>query len=350
MQKILYSIAFLLLMITVLSCKDKITIAAPYKDVIVIYGLLDAADTAHYVRIQKAFLDENESAYDMAKVADSNYLKNLSVKVEKINSEGEIDSTFTLTRVDLNKEGYPKDSGAFFNDVNYAYKFTNSLLPAYTYRLVVTNLNTGKADSAETPIIDESKNVFRVSFFNTVNNKIDFSDTASYKLYQLGFTAPATAQIFSGMMRIRWYDVNLSTGDSVLQQRDWNFASTALDYVAPGSNAVTLEVHNLDFYHFLAKAMGPAPTGIVRHMAYNDIFIYAATHDFYEYQLIATNQQNGITGQYVHPNYTNVKGPDALGLFAGRAIRAGYHFYFNSFTINSLMASSIMAGTNIKDK
>ncbi|MBS1689466.1 MAG: hypothetical protein JSS96_12130, partial [Bacteroidetes bacterium] len=59
------------------SCSEKFKVAAPYKSITVAYGLMDMSDTAHYVRIQKAFLDENKSAITMAQNPDSNYFPQL---------------------------------------------------------------------------------------------------------------------------------------------------------------------------------------------------------------------------------------------------------------------------------
>ena len=39
------------------SCSKDFKIDAPYKDITIVYGLLNISDTAHYVIIHKAFLD-----------------------------------------------------------------------------------------------------------------------------------------------------------------------------------------------------------------------------------------------------------------------------------------------------
>src|ERR1700753_263242 len=91
------------------SCSDKFNVAAPYKNITVIYAYLDCQDTAHYVRIQKAFLDQSKSALTMSQSPDSSFYANINVVIKRysIVDTSYLDSIH-LTRVDLDNEGYPK--------------------------------------------------------------------------------------------------------------------------------------------------------------------------------------------------------------------------------------------------
>ena len=70
MKKLLY---FLLLGSMLSSCSNDFEVSAPWKEVPVAYALLSPKDSAHYVRIEKAFLDPNVSALEIAQIADSLY-------------------------------------------------------------------------------------------------------------------------------------------------------------------------------------------------------------------------------------------------------------------------------------
>ncbi|HEY8367466.1 MAG TPA: hypothetical protein VIL57_09990, partial [Bacteroidia bacterium] len=52
------------------SCRSEVDIAGNYKETTVVYGLLNQYDTVQYVRIQKAFL-VNDNVLDYTKVPDS---------------------------------------------------------------------------------------------------------------------------------------------------------------------------------------------------------------------------------------------------------------------------------------
>ncbi|MBK7150108.1 MAG: hypothetical protein IPH78_15250 [Bacteroidetes bacterium] len=51
-------------------CKQDFDITSPYKEITVVYALLNAKETTHYVRIQKGYQIEGD-AYAGAAVGDS---------------------------------------------------------------------------------------------------------------------------------------------------------------------------------------------------------------------------------------------------------------------------------------
>jgi hypothetical protein len=56
------------------SCKNDVEINGEWKDISVVFGLLNQSDTAHYVRISKAFLGEGD-ALVFAQQFDSLYYR-----------------------------------------------------------------------------------------------------------------------------------------------------------------------------------------------------------------------------------------------------------------------------------
>ena len=143
-----------LISVGLFSCSEDFEVSAPYKNVTFVYGLMNMADTAHYIRIQKAFLDENKNAVEMAKISDSSFYNDLDVVVREV-INGNVIKNIPLSKVDLNLEGYPKDTGSFFNSPNYAYKFKTVLQGGNAkYRLVITSPSLGFKDSSEISILD----------------------------------------------------------------------------------------------------------------------------------------------------------------------------------------------------
>ena len=75
MNKLLFSFV-LIIAIGFNSCKTDIDVNAEYKDIPVVYGLINPTDTNHYIKINKAFLG-NASAVDLAADANNfNYAAN----------------------------------------------------------------------------------------------------------------------------------------------------------------------------------------------------------------------------------------------------------------------------------
>ena len=66
---------FLIILTVFSSCETEFNVNADWKEVTVIYGLLDQSQDKQYIRINKAFLDPNQNAFDVAKDFDSIYFE-----------------------------------------------------------------------------------------------------------------------------------------------------------------------------------------------------------------------------------------------------------------------------------
>src|SRR5690349_20621550 len=98
MKKTCYSL-FAILLFTISSCRQDFDITSKYKEVTIVYALLNAKETTHYVRIQKGYLIDG-NALTAAGVKDSIYYPNiLTVKLTPYFNGSVNGSPFTLTRV-----------------------------------------------------------------------------------------------------------------------------------------------------------------------------------------------------------------------------------------------------------
>ncbi|HND88774.1 MAG TPA: hypothetical protein PK971_10630, partial [Saprospiraceae bacterium] len=79
-------------------CKNDFEVAAPWKEVPVVYAILSPDDTAHYVRVEKAFLDPQKGATEIAQIPDSLYYPEnaITVYLERDSDK----KRFQMTRVD----------------------------------------------------------------------------------------------------------------------------------------------------------------------------------------------------------------------------------------------------------
>jgi hypothetical protein len=339
------------------SCSEDFEVAAPYKNVTVVYGLLDIADTAHYIRIQKAFLDENKSALDMATSADSSFYKTISVHLKELSDTGKNGTLFVdevLNRVDLNNEGYPKAQGPFFTAPNYAYKTNRTLISGRAYRIVVTNTSTGQVDSAETFLIDNAKNpppkgfnVPKITAFYTVSFPVRLSTST----FDLDVQIPQFSQTYEGIVRFHWLTRD-GSGNEKIDSSDYHFATTVRDQADPTRASAKLSVPEISFYYFLQGAMGAVPNTTTRYMDSCDIYVWAASKDFADYQKI-NGAQGGITADQIKPIYTNIKSNhdgSAIGLFTSRAHLGYRNIAINDVTLDSLMSNSITYPLNIRGR
>lgn len=342
------------------SCSDKINVGAPYKDVMVVYGILNIRDSAHYIRIQKGFMDENKSAVNMAKEYDSSYFKDLDVSLQQVHPDnGTILNTFPLVRVDLANEGFPKEtSGAFFNTPNYAYKIITPTKPYsfnefHDYRLVIKNKTTGRIDSsARFAFVSgdtafDSSGSFYISKFQTFKLAVKFAQTTSphYKLEIQGNT-PLNGKLIEGHLIFHYTDSDVVAGTGTRKTVDYLFGTDVREPRAP----FKLEVENAAIYRFLLDEIGPAPSNISRYFDSLDIAVLAGSDEIFTYQQITSGQKGGLTGDQIQPTYTNMKGTDVLGIIGTRSHNIYYSAGIDEVTMDSIVKSNYLSPLSIKGR
>lgn len=346
MKKIFLSLLAAAAVIGFQSCSEDFEVSAPYKPVTVVYGILDMKDTAHYIRIQKSFLDESKNALDMAKVSDSNFYKeaDLEVYVKEVSGSNIIGQPIPLQRVNMESEGYVKDSGSFFRSPNYAYKFKKVLNSAYKYRLVINNKVTNIVDSAEIELVDSAT---LTVLGNNMNRRISFWNTntaQSGSVFLLYFSA-GDAKYIEGALRFKWVERAPSTpSGGTRDSADYIFSIlSSSDDVKAGK----LEVQNVKIYNFLKTAMGNAPAGMARYMDSCEIIVYGAGQEYSNYINTLQIQSSGLTVDQIKPTFTNIRGKDVFGLFSSKTTRVLQNAYIDDATLDSLKQNNITRDLNI---
>lgn len=360
MKKLLAPLVLISTLLIQTSCSEKFNVTAPYKNITAIYGLLDVADSAQYIRVQKAFLDENKSAIDMSKVADSNFFRSIEVTMKEMTYKGVVLSTTTLDRVDLNLEGYVKDSGDFFTSPSYAYKYKKKLDPTKIYRLYVKNLETGNVDSATTPVINDITSDFRVNVIDDTETTYKFGFDVTYtaesqKVSITGrYTAPAGFEfngyttpvaVTSGVFRFKWVDSNTLTGE-----KENKYYDMSLGYLSLGNGpSFEYELKRYMFFSQLGAVMGEAKANHVRLIDKFELYMYLGTHDYNTYLQVASIQGVGLTGNEIQPFYTNLKGKDVYGLFTARGRKIGTQ-RFTDETVAAMRTNTYLQNCKIVGK
>ena len=150
------NLLFLILPI-LFSCETDFDVNANWKDVTIVYGLIDPNNEDQLVKINKAYLGQGD-AIQMASISDStNYdPSNLIVKIHRVREQ--VFNTYdTLSTVVLTDTVLDNDDGLFSTDDNIIYTFkkpssfynTNSI-----YVLEILNLSSGQKVTSETEIIN----------------------------------------------------------------------------------------------------------------------------------------------------------------------------------------------------
>jgi len=334
----------------VYSCNEDFTVAAPYRHITIVSGILDMGDTAHYIRIQKAFMDENNSAISMSKIPDSSFYPAADLDVtiyEWDSAQAKVTGTFPLTRVDMNTEDtrYIKNPAIseqqFFTTPNYAYKFVkNNLSPRHWYQLVIHNKQTGNIDTSDfVGIVNSDSNRagdgFYIQDFTLRDYSIGFARTTPTSRYRLFTFMPRNGRMTEGYIRFNYVEKDITTGVKTRKHVDYAFDKEL--NVTKGGQSFELQTLNYNIYSFLNSSIGPAPTNIERYMDSADLFIYAAAPELYYYNTINQGQSGGLTGDNIQPNYTNFKGNNVIGVLSSRGVRSYYNAAIEKVTLDSIM-------------
>ena len=285
-------------------CKNDFEVNDNWKDISVVYGLLNSTDSIHYIRLSKAFLGD-EDAYVMAQVSDSLIYPNATVKIEeRIN--GNLINTYNCVKVDTIRE-----DGVFAkNNIVYKTQATLSTDPTAIFKLVI--IANGKEITAETALI-QNFTVFPIS------NPVSMSATTN-KLF-ISWNTPKMGRIFEPTVRFFYYDIistnsNTST-DTIKKYIDIPLGSKTSTN-KEGGETMSCELVGNSFLNEVANTLTYNPQLIKRVVAKGsiEVRISVGSDDMYTY-IQVTQPSSGIVSE--RPAFSNIS--NGLGLFSSRFLK-----------------------------
>ncbi len=202
------------------SCSNDVKILAPYKDITVVYGLMDQSDSVHYFRINKAF-EGLGNAYTMAAVYDSIYypVGNIHAYIQDSSAiSSSVVDTFNLDTT----TAIPLGPGVFSNPKQLLY-YTQShkkpLNPNDYYNLVIINTKTGKRVTGSASLMPDVDFTSPSGF--TFSKSFPISSDTSRPSRIAWQTSPG-ARIYQ--MAIRFFYREVYQSNVTIDYIDWIFA------------------------------------------------------------------------------------------------------------------------------
>ena len=271
------------------SCETDFNPNAEYKDITVVYGLLNQNDSISYIKINKAFLGD-QNAYVMAQYEDSSsYGNNLEVKVQEVGTNKVF--IFDTTTI------FNKESGIFYSPNQVIYKCVTykQLIVGNEYKLTIRNKKTGKLITSSTQLISPFSIIFNGQTFNlpTSGKKVIEWKSAKYgKAYQFN-------------LRFNYFD---------------NGNPKYLDMIFPvskskdvyGGELMRVEFTSTYFFKTIQSNI-PVIPGVVRNVGKIELKVSVAADEFSTY--LDINAPSGSIVQ-VRPEYTNIA--NGIGIFSAR--------------------------------
>lgn len=304
MRKLLY---FLPLIFLFASCEVEFSPNAKWKNIPVVYCLLDQDDDTTWVRVQRCYLAEG-SIYDYGQISDSiNYPQGAIDVLLHVYENGKLKDSVVFNYMERNVS-----SGLFAqnNQPIYWSETKGKLKESYTYALIVRNAADGAVLATTDPIPLIKKN--EAKLFTKPSITIYDGDTiGSFAFYDNMGTSSTTLYCY-----MKWNALE----NARLYQPIVRFyyeeqgVRMHVDLKCPAVSAKSTDTYySRDLFLNELKQQLQADTARKRYIPQVDLFLTACTEDLNTYLTTVTS------GSAVSQNaevYNNIKG--GVGLFAAR--------------------------------
>lgn len=174
-----YFLILTLALTALTSCEDDINLDGDFVETAVVYGLLDHADSLHYIKITRAFIGPG-SALDNALIADSSYFDQVEATVSEV-VNGQVTRTWALQDTVVQDKD---TNGIFYAPEQKVYYFKT--------------LPTGPLDAIQTstnPMLSSLKPTATYRFKAIINGG-EFEVSGETELVH-GMTSPSISQNFT---------------------------------------------------------------------------------------------------------------------------------------------------------
>ncbi|NCA75834.1 MAG: DUF4249 family protein [Alphaproteobacteria bacterium] len=307
----------LLLLVTLVpvlfSCNKELNVNADWKDVTVVYGLLDQTQDTTFIKITKAFLGPGD-AMQFAKIPDSsNYPDKLEVRLDEYNGTTLVNSFLCDTVTIHNKQA--GDSIFYYPD-QLMYYTTAPLNENSLYKLFIKNKNTGKEVTAETELVGDFtiERPQIASFIPGYTFEVKWTPSKVGKRYQL-------------VIRF-WYQEAKKTdpANPVMKYIDWlvfnnvlaaDNQMTSFDYFFPG-----------DAFYSVVGSKIKVDTSLAGRSAHHCDFIFTVAASALNTYMEVTEPSLSLVQE--RPAYSNIN--NGIGIFSARYIKSNNNMEISSPT------------------
>jgi len=306
----------LLLLCLVSACETDFEVNAPWRDITVVYGLLNQNDSVHYVKINRAFLGKENAQVMAAERDSSEYVpSDITVTIEEKVSTNPL--TYSLTPVqDSNKQ-----SGVFYAPNHTLYSFVETNLdPSSEYKLVIKKNKTGEAVSASTPLIQNFK-FANTGFWNASKPKVNFFHNGQYQTFTQGkWKSAINGRRYQMTITFHYYEKPAGQPGPISHRTlDWVFPTQKAPDLN-GGDEIGADINGEDFYKYVANKLKPISTSnnIDRCISGLDFMVTVGGEDLNTY-LDVNEPSTGIVQE--RPEFTNVfdgNGKEQAGIFSSR--------------------------------
>lgn len=286
------------------SCKTEFDVIDDWKEIGVVYCLLNPSEPFQYVRLQRAFINEDTDAYQVADVADSIYYKE-NIKVQLIVGK----DTTTLEPFEVKT----KEEGDFNNEPYFAFRTVPGYVvkPRQLYRLRVFNTKTKYELTAKTRTVSEGT-IEDPSFRSKVSFAICGTDTEFKRFVsrEMRISSGRWAKFYDMSIEFFYDELEKGKTDTSHQSIDWLLGQMISISTLNTNLSAELKFNGEELFKFLGNNISQE-ADVDRFSKKIDFIFKGGGQEIFDY--INVNRPSvGIVQK--RPEYTNIEG--GYGIFS----------------------------------
>lgn len=313
-----------LLLVVFGSCSTDVNLYADYKDVAVIYAMIDPQADTNYVKIIRAFCGSNEEPIDATKIAliadSSNYPGKLDAHIVELRSlnGGAYEPTGNVFELDT-MILHNKEFGTFYAPDQKIYYTTGRFNTdrdgkRYKYKLIAVKPN-GDTLTATTSMVGSQE-------FSIISGGTSFQLAPSNEVGKITFKADGRAELYDVRMQFNYREQHAGQ-PMMFKNVHRSFGTKSLDefeQVPETNNCYYLEYSVNWLFFALDNAIGadtvtdPNHPNVVRYIDDFVLSISAGGQELYYYYVANQAQLNSPVSMI--STYSNIDG--GCGLFSSR--------------------------------
>lgn len=324
---------FILAALFLQSCSEDVQLTGDFKETAVVYGLLNHADSLHFIKITRAFIGPG-NALEIAQIPDSSYFDQVDATVSEV-VNGSVTRTWQLVDTviqDKDTNGYfygPEQKVYYFKTLatgaNEAIQTStnpmmSSLKPTATYRFNAVINNGAFEVNGETELV-------RGITTNAISQNYTFkfaSNPGEYLSTGLAVSNTGNAYVVNGQLDIAINEY--IAGVPITKTFNWTLGESD---VLPNSSQ-TFSMNGRTFYDLMKQNVTNNSAIEKRTMKGIYITITGGAEELYNYMTV--NKPSSSLAQS-KPSYTNLSvtnGKRVVGIFSSRQTVKIYKPFYTS--------------------
>lgn len=320
-------ILFFPLLFLLVTCSTDFDINADWKDIAVVYGLLDPTVPTQYIKLNKAFLGDAD-AYVMAQEADSLFYPEAEVFLEPLNDTAHVyDNYGNVVRIKLNETtDIQKDSGIFAFGYNKIYYTDVPISAEYRYGLLIKI--PGKENITSSTTLVDNLAVTKP----TAWDKVGFATDKNYLTYRTVWKTNDIAEIYNLKLRFHYRE------EFPAEEFSYHF----IDWSQPSKRKfgtdteLQLEISGEAFFQFVANSIDPGTVGTKRKALGIDFIFTLAGKELASYMDV-NGPSDGIIQE--RPSFTNIN--NGIGVFSSLYTKTIPMVQISSLSVDMLSCGDI---------